>query len=252
MKKLFFILLFSLSSFAQVTPNLGLNLPSRGTLNWDTPLNANFTAIDNYLSGGLTLPSLDTSYLTTAGESVNGIITVASSAFPNNRLEVYTGPLGGDGRLEQYNSSSVLVSALYFGNTGLGGFASSTGFLLVWPVNTILEVGASVANIGGVGAGIVFPGGNRGNVQLVVPDVIVDTGGSTINAVVTLPATQGGLQVANAFVFSYLPACASGTEGTLRGVTDSTTNTWGATITGSGTNHVMAYCDGTNWTVSAK
>jgi hypothetical protein len=48
--------------------------------------------------------------------------------------------------------------------------------------------------------------------------------------------------------YASLPA-ASGNEGMLRAVTDSTTNTWGATISGSGTHHVLAYSDGTNWTV---
>lgn len=52
--------------------------------------------------------------------------------------------------------------------------------------------------------------------------------------------------------FSTLPTCAAGTEGSSRGVTDSSTATWGATITGSGANHVLAYCNGTNWTVAAK
>jgi len=52
--------------------------------------------------------------------------------------------------------------------------------------------------------------------------------------------------------FASLPACASGTEGLSNAVSDSTTNTWGATITGSGSDHVQAYCDGTNWTVAAK
>ena len=52
--------------------------------------------------------------------------------------------------------------------------------------------------------------------------------------------------------FSALPACASAVEGTSRAVKDSMTNTWGATITGSGSDHVLAYCDGTNWTVAAK
>lgn len=52
--------------------------------------------------------------------------------------------------------------------------------------------------------------------------------------------------------YASLAACASGTEGTTAAVTDSTTNTWGATISGSGTDHVLAYCDGTNWTVAAK
>ncbi len=55
-----------------------------------------------------------------------------------------------------------------------------------------------------------------------------------------------------ATTFSTLPTCASGTEGTQRAISDSTTNTWGATITGSGADHVLAYCDGTNWTVGAK
>lgn len=53
-------------------------------------------------------------------------------------------------------------------------------------------------------------------------------------------------------IFSSLPTCSSTNEGSRVAVTDSSTNTWGATITGSSTNHVLAYCDGTNWTVAAK
>jgi hypothetical protein len=52
--------------------------------------------------------------------------------------------------------------------------------------------------------------------------------------------------------FATLQSCASGVEGTSAAVSDSTTNTWGATITGGGSDHVLAYCDGTNWTVGAK
>lgn len=52
--------------------------------------------------------------------------------------------------------------------------------------------------------------------------------------------------------FSSLASCASGIEGEQVSVTDSTTATWGATITGGGTNHVLAYCDGTAWTVAGK
>ncbi len=51
--------------------------------------------------------------------------------------------------------------------------------------------------------------------------------------------------------FASLPTCAAGTEGGFAAVTDSSTITWGATITGGGGNHVLAYCDGTNWTVAA-
>lgn len=62
---------------------------------------------------------------------------------------------------------------------------------------------------------------------------------------------SGPIQSAST-TFSSLAACASGTEGSMRAVIDSSTATWGATITGGSTNHVLAYCDGTNWTVAAK
>ena len=52
--------------------------------------------------------------------------------------------------------------------------------------------------------------------------------------------------------FSFLATCAPGVEGTSQAIADSTTNTWGTTITGGGSDHVLAYCDGTNWTVAAK
>jgi hypothetical protein len=52
--------------------------------------------------------------------------------------------------------------------------------------------------------------------------------------------------------FSTLAACVAGKEGSLVAVSDSTTNAWGAAISGGGANHVLAYCDGTNWTVAAK
>lgn len=65
---------------------------------------------------------------------------------------------------------------------------------------------------------------------------------------------QAGYSAATpgAQLFSALPACATGTEGAAMAVTDSSANTWGSTVTGGGSNHVQAYCNGTNWTVSAK
>lgn len=52
--------------------------------------------------------------------------------------------------------------------------------------------------------------------------------------------------------FANLPAASSSFEGALASIIDSTTATWGAVITGGGANHVLAYCDGTNWTVAGK
>jgi hypothetical protein len=49
--------------------------------------------------------------------------------------------------------------------------------------------------------------------------------------------------------FSGLPTCVSGLEGSFRPISDSTTVVFNATITGGGANHIVAYCNGTNWTV---
>jgi hypothetical protein len=69
--------------------------------------------------------------------------------------------------------------------------------------------------------------------------------------VVTGPGGNPGIQLTSA-AFATYPACSSSLEGLEEAVTDSTTNTWGATVTGSGSDHVKMYCDGTNWTVEAK
>jgi len=69
-------------------------------------------------------------------------------------------------------------------------------------------------------------------------------------------SSQGTISVASSQLqpqtFASLPTCDSAHEGTQAAVTDSTTQTWGATLTGSGTNHVLGYCDGTSWTVAGR
>jgi len=52
--------------------------------------------------------------------------------------------------------------------------------------------------------------------------------------------------------FATLTACSATGAGAMSPVSDSTTDVWGATITGGGALHVLAYCNGTNWTVAAK
>jgi hypothetical protein len=52
--------------------------------------------------------------------------------------------------------------------------------------------------------------------------------------------------------FANLAPASAALEGSFAAVNDSTTDVWGATITGGGANHVLAYCDGTQWTVMAK
>lgn len=67
----------------------------------------------------------------------------------------------------------------------------------------------------------------------------------------TIPVlTSGTLAVLTPVAFASLPS--SPTEGQLAAVTDSNTAVWGATVAGEGSNHVLAYYDGTNWTVAGK
>lgn len=94
---------------------------------------------------------------------------------------------------------------------------------------------------------------------LITPASVTDTGALVGNNVGGGGGSWGiALQLSGqapfpgAVAFSTLPACSSAIEGTSRAVKDSSTATWGATVTGSSTNHVLAYCDGTNWTVAAQ
>jgi hypothetical protein len=62
-------------------------------------------------------------------------------------------------------------------------------------------------------------------------------------------ATLAGSATIGSFAFAALPAAIAGQ---ITYVTDSTTNTWGANIAGGGTNKVLAFFDGSNWTVAGK
>lgn len=93
----------------------------------------------------------------------------------------------------------------------------------------------SIVATAGRGSG----GHNGGNVVL--------TAGNGVNG-----GASGVTQITPVRTFSALPTCIVALEGSLVPVSDSTTNTWGATITGGGTNHVLAYCDNASWTVAAK
>ncbi len=58
-----------------------------------------------------------------------------------------------------------------------------------------------------------------------------------------------GTLYTKAVTFASLP---TGVEGMIRAISDSNTAVWGANITGTGGNHVLAYYNGTNWTVIGK
>jgi len=62
---------------------------------------------------------------------------------------------------------------------------------------------------------------------------------------------DGQFQLNTERIFSALPGCST-VPGSLARVSDSNTAVWGAGIAGGGANHVLAFCNGSSWTVMAK
>ena len=96
---------------------------------------------------------------------------------------------------------------------------------------------------------------------------LADSNSGTLMVGTTAGASDGKVRAASAAVsgtltagvarlnpqlFANLPACTGGSEGSISAVIDATSNAWGSVIAGGGSNHVMAYCDGVQWTVAAK
>lgn len=83
---------------------------------------------------------------------------------------------------------------------------------------------------------------NGANVATGTPDVSLSRGAAN-----RLTLATGDVLNLAPTAFASLPAAA---EGNLACVTDSSTATWGATITGGGANNVLAFHNGTNWVVA--
>ena len=81
----------------------------------------------------------------------------------------------------------------------------------------------------------------------------ITAAGSYSVAPTTVTLTSGTLTCSGTFgvlaTLAVIPACSSGLQGSFASFTDASTNVYGATISGGGSNKVMGYCDGTNWTV---
>ena len=127
------------------------------------------------------------------------------------------------------------------------------GSSIHWPDAIYLRDGAAVTGINIQGTSgsnnvssmtLSFTGRDSGGTQHSVSMSASPAGVLTVNS--------NPFRLGNVVAFSALASCAAGLEGTMNPVNDSSTNVWGATITGGGANHVLAYCDGTNWTVAAK
>lgn len=124
----------------------------------------------------------------------------------------------------------------------------------VWPVglnfqdgsisNIVLQVGALCTSGSCASPKIAFTSYGGGH-ALQVGSINADAAGSFIFT----PALGSGALTLPPKLFSAYPACSVGTEGSWATITNSTTATPGATITGGGAHHVLGYCNSVNWLV---
>ena len=161
--------------------------------------------------------------------------------------------IGGNANLYCVNldatsaSGSLATSDLHFFNTVCDNYsASGNAFLFN---NFANSTGTSIEVTGGYA--------NPTSGAPAPVSITCSLGGSCSQAIevqglMTRLSTGATETAANRLIpgiFLYTPACSAIYEGWYADITDSTTATLGATITGSGSNHVLGWCNGTNWVV---
>ncbi|MFZ3343381.1 MAG: hypothetical protein WA213_21060 [Terriglobales bacterium] len=192
-------------------------------------------------SVGLTVPS----WLSVSGSPITGSGTLAVTGTTETANYFLATPNGSSGPVTPRAIVAADVPTLNQSTTGNAATA------------TALAASPSQCANGEFGTGVAASGNANCNSNLDDGHTTANTltyAGSGGMAAAGFKTTGGGTGVVGMTpgLFASLTACSSGNEGSIAPVTDSTTNTWGATVTGSGSDHVLAYCDGTNWTVAAK
>jgi len=157
---------------------------------------------------------------TDATQTVGVGIDVATDA----TLKIRTRAQTADASLTALN---ITASGVADANTASWGTVSAKGYLS-YDTGKVL-IGASSAS-----TDVVF----------------IRNSNAEIARITSLGAFSAGSIRGTAVAFASVPA--TPVEGMLVAVTDSSTATWGATITGGGANHVLAFFNGTNWTVAGK
>ena len=220
------------------------------------------------LNGSALLPNSEINW---AAPSAIGTGTPAAGNFTNETLTGYEvlaniaapSAVSGSG-VEWYDSTKTRFGVKYNGGgtpfylvSTSGGAAS--GNCMQFGANSIDATdsgGPCNGGLTGQTAGYAVMAATATTATAPFPMDYGITTASTITAHHNFNFAGGGaynlIQVTPNPIFASLPACSSLTEGATAPVQDSTTNTWGATITGSGGDHVQAYCDGSAWTVGAK
>ena len=241
------------------------------SLQVDTP------AIGTANNAGIALESVDTAHpatmqIDTAGNPVWEIFTNTFATETDDLFLAPAGvPVGGGG------ASIALGHGGPSGGTGTSGplYLNSGGTAAVvingepTPPNLsrLVEGSGGLAVFAGGGSDALQPVAASGIIRIPANEAIAartpsnsaDTPliGTNAQGNVVLDANArgavfGGTLAIAPHPLGSAPSCSSVNEGQMAAITDSTVVAWGATIAGGGSNHVLGYCDGSNWTVVAK
>jgi hypothetical protein len=222
---------------------------------------------------------------TISGSRSWGLNTVCQDAVGTSNTqcinEYDTNVFGSPGLVIQFHSNGVgggtMPPAIAPGSNSLINVAawadvmtpfSRTGSGWTWPVGLAFRKGAvngpalQVDGLCYTGAcnsqSVSFTGYDSSNVAHTTKLYADTSGNLNVLSGTTLIAPSLNSQYINgvsslSFVpqaFSALGTCNSGLEGQTAAITNSTTATNGATITGGGAHHVWGYCNGSNWLVA--
>lgn len=155
------------------------------------------------------------------------------------------GVVNNGGTVAWQQASITMPSVLTFITLYSGNFSGSRGFI---------STTFSGAGSGAASTGTQYIISNLASLALSATVMPGNTAG-TLSSGACLEgvcAKISNLMFPSPIAFVTLPVCSATTEGSQQTVADSTTNTWGANAAGGGANRVLLYCNGTNWTVSAK
>jgi hypothetical protein len=182
--------------------------------------------------------------------------TLSATAGDNVQLE-YNNIFGGGGNLtlNLTTGNSKVIAAFFTGQdtTNYGNGSAYFPRLFVGPDNVGTRIGVinNLAALNSLENGLHAFVGDRfffnqslaGNSY----DGVVCVTAGTINGTAVF---KNFGRIPGSTTFAFLPSSPS--VGDIFAITDSTTNTWGATVAGSGGNYALINWNGTNWTVIGK
>ena len=164
------------------------------------------------------------------------------------------GPIGGTtSNTGQFTDVAIGTSVPTLDGT-TGNLTAAGAIALGGNTSSGLTAGDILVARAGGGIGSLWLGGTQASPKMQLFEQAGSSGSqldfflnANANALIVDPLY---IRPRNGFAFSNLPSC-TGLEGAIASINDSTVNTVGAIVAGSGTFHVLTYCDGTNWTVAS-